>query len=104
MPIKKENQVKAETSILTSLANFQLALQDINANLEEIFAQIRIHFESVKEQRYELKRNSKLWTRDDANQHLEMIMFLAALRETQYLDYENILLQVSRVEDKRDTV
>ena len=104
MTTKNENQsqnqpkdkIKSEINIIEVLVNFRTALAEINLSLDKVFAQIRLDSTELQELRRKLKSDRALWPLEDAEKHLQMIIFLASLGKPQFLQYNDLIIQEAR--------
>jgi len=100
---QSQNQPKdkktAPVKIIESLGNFHASLKVLNSALEELFEQINSNADRLKILHSKLKRERVLWPLKDAEEHLPMIIFLAAFGKTQYLQSEDLVVEVAKAEE-----
>jgi hypothetical protein len=68
----------------------------LNSAFEELFEQINSDADRLKKLQSKLKGERVLWSLKDAEEHLPMIIFLAAFGKTQYLEYEDLVVEVNK--------
>jgi len=101
---QSQNQPKdkktAPVKIIESLINFHASLKVLNSDLEELFEQINSDADRLKKLHIKLKGERVLWPLKDAEEHLPMIIFLAAFGKTQYLEYEDLVVEVNKGQEE----
>ena len=78
------------------MINFHTGLKAINLSLEELFEQINSDADRLKKLQSKLKGERVLWPIKDAEEHLPMIIFLASFGKTQYLQSEDLVVEVNK--------
>ncbi len=78
------------------MINFHASLKAVNSALDGLFNQIKTDSVELKKLQSKLKRERVLWPIKDAEEHLPMIIFLASFGKTQYLQSEDLVVEVNK--------
>jgi hypothetical protein len=80
--------------------NFTASLKILDLSIEKLLGKININTEQLKKLQNKFKGEGILWSLKDAQEYLPIIIFLATFSKTQYVEFQNYIVKISKLENE----